>query len=711
MSDHSREVKSFFYSQYFSDGLRICLGILLPSLVLMQFNMFSTGLTLSLGALCICVVDIPGSITYKRNAMLVCCLSIFIVSVLTGFARMNVITLGIEITVLSFIFSMFTVYGTRVAAIGTASLLVMVFMIDKALKPAEILPYSCTIVVGGIWYTLFSVVFFGIRPYRAAQQALGESVLDVVKFLRIKADFYEPGTDIDDNYRKLVSQQIQVSQHQDLVREILFKSRMLVRESTNASRILVLTFIDLVDLFEQIMATHYDYSEIRERFKDTDILPTVAQLLHRMANELDNIGYAILSNTAYPKMTDFMPELEELKQKIDNARTTHQTSNLVLKKILINIRNVNQKISNIFTYYNSRSSKQLIEDSGSLEHSRFVTRQDFAPHIFFDNLTFNSASFKHAARVSLVCLVGFVTAKLFSLGHHSYWVLLTIIVILKPGFSLSKQRNYQRLIGTVAGGIIGVVVLTFIPNTTVQFVLLSIFMLGTYSFQRLNYVVSVIFMTPYVLIFFKFLGVGHLSLFEERVLDTIIGSTIALAASYWLFPSWEFELINTNLRDVVFANANYLVKLAERITKNAVETTEYKLARKDVYVKSANLTAAFERMTSEPKSKQRKVKEVHKFVVLSHILSSYIATISAAISGKDMHKTHAGTLKSIKRSIAVLNDTAQKLGGQPVAISADKSNSVPVTNEAGPDEALLAEQLEFIHKISTDLSRVTDTIV
>lgn len=711
MSDHSREVKSFFYSQYFSDGLRICLGILLPSLVLMQFGMFSTGLTLSLGALCICVVDIPGSITYKRNAMLVCCLSIFIVSVLTGFARMNVVTLGIEITILSFIFSMFTVYGTRVAAIGTASLLVMVFMIDKALKPTEILPYSCTIVAGGIWYTLFSVVFFGIRPYRAAQQALGESVLDVVKFLRIKADFYLPETDIDDNYRKLVSQQIQVSQHQDLVREILFKSRLLVRESTNASRVLVLTFIDLVDLFEQIMATHYDYSEIRERFKDTDILPTVSQLLHRMANELDNIGYAILSNTAYPKMTDFMPELEDLKQKIDTARTTHQTSNLVLKKILINIRDLNQKISNIFTYYNSRSSKELIKDSGSLEHSRFVTRQDFAPHIFFDNLTFSSASFKHAARVSLVCLIGFVTAKLFSLGHHSYWVLLTIIVILKPGFSLSKQRNYQRLIGTVAGGIIGVVVLTFIPNTTVQFVLLSIFMLGTYSFQRLNYVVSVIFMTPYVLIFFKFLGVGHLSLFEERVVDTIIGSTIALAASYWLFPSWEFELINSNLRDAVYANANYLVKLAERITKNQVETTEYKLARKDVYVKSANLTAAFERMTSEPKSKQRKVKEVHKFVVLSHILSSYIATISSAISGKDMHKTHLGTLRAIKRSVAVLNDTAQKLGGQPVAISSDKSNNVPVTNEAGPDETLLAEQLGFIHKISTDLSRVTDTIV
>ena len=120
--------------------------------------------------------------------------------------------------------------------------------------------YSATILAGGVWYMLFSLIFFGIRPYRAAQQALGENIADMVKFLRIKADFYLPDTDIDENYRKLVSQQIQVSQHQDAVREMLFKSRVMVRESTNASRILVLTFVDLVDMYEQIMATHYDYS-------------------------------------------------------------------------------------------------------------------------------------------------------------------------------------------------------------------------------------------------------------------------------------------------------------------------------------------------------------------------------------------------------------------------------------------------------------------
>ena len=712
MNIQSREIKSFFYSQYFSDGLRISLGILLPSLILNFFHNFNIGLTLSLGALCVSVVDIPGPVMHKRNAMAICNLCIFLVAMVTGFARLNVFTLGIEIAVFSFIFSMFTVYGNRAASVGTASLLMMIFMIEKALKPEDILTYSLIVTAGGVWYMIFSVAFFIIRPYRAAQQALGESILDVVKFLKIKADFYLLDTDIDENYSKLVSQQIQVSHHQDAVRELLFKSRVMVKESTNASRVLVLTFIDLVDLYEQILATHYDYSQIRERFGNTDILSEIARILHQMAHELENIGYAVLSNRRYNHSHDFNAELEYLKRKIDAiAASDASTSNLVLKKILINLRDLSENIHHIFNYYNSRSSNALLESPEDVEYSKFVSHQDYAPRIFFDNLSFSSGTFKHALRVSFVCLVGFITARNISLGHHSYWVLLTIIVILKPGFSLSKQRNYQRLIGTVAGGLIGVLVLTFIPDKTAQFVFFIVFMLGTYSFTRLNYVVSVIFMTPYVLILFKFLGVGGLNLAEERIIDTIIGSSIAFIAMYTIFPTWEFEQIQETLRDVVSANVNYWVKIAETITGRPVSITEYKLARKDIYVKSANLSATFERMTSEPKSKQRKIKEVHKFVVLSHILSSYLANLASGISEKNLHKTQPENLKLIRKSIAVLNESNKKLGGRPVDFSVEKTDHSEEKRELTANEALLKEQLGFVNKISYDIAKVTDNIL
>jgi len=134
---------------------------------------------------------------------------------------------------------------------------------------------------------LFSLLFFGIRPYRAAQQAIGENIIDIVKFLRIKADFYLPDTDIDANYHKVISQQIHVAQHQDAVRELLFKTRQIVNESTATGRKLLFTFVETVDLFENITASYYDYELLRKQYGHTGILDRIGLTLKKMAAELD----------------------------------------------------------------------------------------------------------------------------------------------------------------------------------------------------------------------------------------------------------------------------------------------------------------------------------------------------------------------------------------------------------------------------------------
>lgn len=701
----SRDIKSFFYSQYFSDGLRMTFGILAPSLILTQFHHFSQGLMMSLGALCIGTIDSPGPIAHKRNGMAIGNVCLFITAVVTGFARLNTYTLGLEITVFSFFFSMFTVYGNRASSIGTSALLVMILMIDMDAKPPEVLGLSATVLAGGIWYFLFSMIFFGIRPYRQAQQALAESVADVAKFIRIKADFYLPGTDIEENYRKLVSQQVLVSQHQDAVRELLFKSRLLVRESTSTSRVLVLTFVDLVDMYEQIMATNYDYGVIRDQFSGTGIPEHIAKLLQEMAAATDNLAYIVLTNVRPPARPDFLPGLEDIKTQIDEITGEDNASTLALKKILINLRDLNDRIRSIYLYRYSKSKDKFADDSTKADYSRFAPQQDYSPRIFFDNFSLSSGAFKHALRVSLVCLVGYILGRTVAAGHHSYWILLTIVVIMKPGFSLSKQRNLHRLIGTICGGFAGIAILLFIHDKTVQFGLLVFLMLGTYSFLRLNYVTSVIFMTPYILILFNFLGVGLVV--KERILDTVIGSAISFIASYLIFPSWEFEKIQYSMAEVTHANAGYLSRIARNMLIRDVGTIEYKLARKDVFVKSANLSAAFDRMTSEPRSKQKNIREVHRFVVLNHILSSYIATVGSSLPGDLSGKYPDIELKRIKRSLRLLNQSSENLGGHAVDLSGLKP-AVPTTKPVTiAKDTWLDEQLGLIYKISVDIERMT----
>ncbi len=239
-------------------------------------------------------------------------------------------------------------------------------------------------------------------------------------------------------------------------------------------------------------------------------------------------------------------------------------------------------------------------------------------------------------------------------------------------------------------------------------------MMGTYTFIRLNYVVCVTFMTPFILIMLKYLGITGYDVVQERILDTIIGSTISFAASYFIFPSWEFEQIKESLRDVLHANLNYLVRIGDTIAGKEVNVIEYKLARKEVFVQSANLSSTFQRMTSEPKSKQRRIKDVHKFVVLNHILSSYTAMIAAGMAGKPARKAYSEGVRSLKKSINLLNDTGKKLGMVCVDFKADKQlNEEPNASkaEANSDDNLLKDQLDFINKISVDIAKVTENVV
>jgi uncharacterized membrane protein YccC len=119
--------------------------------------------------------------------------------------------------------------------------------------------------------------------------------------------------------------------------------------------------------------------------------------------------------------------------------------------------------------------------------------------------------------------------------------LLTIAFIIKPAYSLTKQRNVERIIGTLVGAAIGVGILLLVDNNTVLFFIMVLFMIGTYTFMRLNYLAMVMCVTPYVFIVFSFIGTEFRTIAWERILDTFIGCAIAFTASYFLFPSWERE--------------------------------------------------------------------------------------------------------------------------------------------------------------------------
>ncbi|HXI00171.1 MAG TPA: FUSC family membrane protein [Sphingobacteriaceae bacterium] len=701
-----QEIKSFIYSHYLSDGFRMTLGVILPALILAQFDNLTIGISASLGAYCVSIADTPGPVTHKRNGMLYCSLFVFLTALITGLINQWPLLLIIEIFILCFFFSMFQVFGNRASSIGIAALLIMVLTIDQTWDKISLWEYAGSILGGGLWYMLLSLSITQIRPYRLAQQELGESIKEVASYLRIKGAFYEVGTDFDKNYRRLIDQQIIVHNHQDIVRELLFKSTTIVKESTKIGRLLVLVFIDMMDLFEQTMATQSDYKTIEKTFGKTQAFNALYKLILKIADELENLSLYITSNTLPKKLHNLNADLEAAKSSIDEAEQQLGISTIVLKKVLINIRNIVNRIDKIYGYFNTDRETEITRSQ--VDHSRFVSHQGVDLKLLWNNLNFQSSIFRYAIRLSIVCLIGYLISKALPLGHYSYWILLTILVILKPGFSLTKERNLQRLIGTLIGGVAGAGIVYFVKDPTTLFMLLLVFMIASFSFQRINYIISVLFMTPYILILFSLLGEGGMNVAQERIVDTVLGCTIAFVASYFVFPSWEYLQLKNYKHEVLIANYQYLLIAANRMMAKPVDQTSYKLARKEVYVSSANLGSAFQRMLAEPKSKQKDAKNLHKFVVLNHSLSSYIATVISALQATENKLISGEDLKLVRKSLFLLAENIKKMDGDAPFTESDiivpENPGEVIVNH---DSKLLTEQLQFIYKLTSDMQKLS----
>lgn len=698
--DQPQKLRLFFFGQNFADGIRVTLSIVMPALTGALLGLFEAGITMSLGALCLSISDAPGPVKHKRNGMIYCLLFVVIMALATGFLNRSPFWMGILIAASTFFFSMFNIYGSRAASVGTGALMIMILRMSDIMPPESVLIEALLILTGGLWYLLVGMTFSSVRPNRPLQRALGDCITETAQFLKIKADLYDLTKDPEVAYRKLIAQQAVVNDKQSITRELLFKNRSILKESTFEGRLLVITFVASVDLFEQIMATWFDYDNIRSKYKDSGVLNKISDLVRRLADELTDIGEAIHSQIEYDGKLDLIEELNRIKEETE--KMTEGPLDFTLRKIIIHLRQLGDRINSITRYFTARKT-DLKTNLNKNDYSKFVPHQKIDGALFINNLGMESSAFRHALRVMITCTVGFVLARLFFTGHHSYWILMTIIIILKPAYSLTKEKNIDRLTGTVAGGIIGLLLLNFIKNDYALFGLLAFFALGTYTFVRLNYVVMVIFLTPYVLILFHFLGRNIVNIAGERLLDTAIASVLAWLAMHFLFPRWESHAIKGALKDVLKANIKYLDKLREIILVQKIPRVGYRLIRKEVFVSTANLSAALHRMQSEPKSKQRYRAEMYELVVLNHVLSSNIASLADSIIS-DPRPASRHYLNRIENCIANLEQTVRMM--EPQYKYVPQHVEQPVTALAEDADTALKDQFNFIEKITKNIRRI-----
>ncbi|MGN0002745.1 MAG: FUSC family membrane protein [Sphingobacterium composti] len=706
----TQELSSFFYSQYFAEGIRITLGTIIPVVVCALLGEFLMGTFISLGALIIGLSDTPGAPRHRKWGMFYCTVISIITILVTALANDYLYLMTVVIALFSFILCMFSVFNARAATVGMMGILIMLINIDAQFSFEQEMQYLGLFIIGALWYMLISFSLMRVRPYRLAQQELSETIVQVADYLRLKANFYDLRKEADENYLKLIEKQIGVNEHQENTRDILFQSKRSIKDTTKEGRYLTLIFNEMVDLFEQSMTTHYDYSEIRTKYADSGILEEIKSIIDKIAHELDHFAYKLHANKRPQALYDYEHEIEHLRISIEKYDSANNVNSIPLKKIVINIRTITKHVRNVFKYAVFEAGDVTKEEI--LQSNKFINRDILNWQNFKDNLSLQSSVFRHALRMAIVLSSTYFLFNFFNYSSFTtYWILLTILVILKPGFGLTKERNLQRLVGTIIGGIIGGIILFTVPDVMVRFVILIVFFLIAYSLFRVNYIMAVIFMTPYVLIMLSFTGVNTLEMAKERILDTFIGGSIAFISSYIIFPNWESFQIRKNMHSLLVANYKYLAQAILLLSDKKISVIEYKLARKEVYIASANMGSTFQRLLTEPKWRQKNTKDVNRFVILNHIFSSYTATLLTQIYNTDYQYYTNEHIKLLTKSLGYLESAIAEIESPEYAkIEYVKSVEKNHSEENNEDTILITEQLQFLAKISGDLQKNVSTL-
>ena len=266
--------------------------------------------------------------------------------------------------------------------------------------------------------------------------------------------------------------------------------------------------------------------------------------------------------------------------------------------------------------------------------------------------------------------------------QRSYWLVLTVGIILKPDYGSVFARALQRGVGTVIGAVLGAVILIEVPYgpwLLVPFGVLAALL--PYAKAR-SFGLAAVFLTPLVVLLIDLLDVGGWHLAEARLVDTVLAALVVLVIGYAPWPTaWQAHLpgqFAEALRAVSAYADEALVttpeaRIAARGTARAQSHApgaapgQRSRLRRRTYRALSNLRAEFQRTMSEPAPASRRAAAWWPAVIgLEEVMDAVTATVVAIGRGEPVppaSSVHAltGKLRAVADAIETL--TPPRAGG------------------------------------------------
>jgi uncharacterized membrane protein YccC len=218
-----------------------------------------------------------------------------------------------------------------------------------------------------------------------------------------------------------------------------------------------------------------------------------------------------------------------------------------------------------------------------------------------ENATLHSMAGRHALRMAVAVVATAVLVEQAGILPRSYWAVLTVALVLKPNFSATYTRVFERTLGTAVGVVSATLIASLLsPHGWEIVVIVAIAAFITYLLFSAHFLTGIASLTALVVFLMHGVNPDSAQTALDRGIDTAIGGLVG-ALAYTVWPSWSGASLHLLLDRLVQAQRAYFDAISAALTNGRLlpEADARRLAR-DSRVATTDAEAAIELAENEP---------------------------------------------------------------------------------------------------------------
>ncbi|WP_341528124.1 FUSC family protein [Nostoc sp. UHCC 0302] len=629
-----------------ANGLRAALALGVPMLIGQFTEQRQSGLFIALMAFSVNMTNIGGPYWIKATVMAAATLGIA-VSAFVGTLVGGVPALAVVLTFLWGLGSGFaSLYANGGANVG---LVIGISFISTIAQSGDLnlaLMRSLFCLIAGGWAMLLSLVMWPFTPYKPLRTAVAECFSAIANYIQA----FPAKTTGTENILK-------IREALETARTALGTARLGQQaRSWMDEQLLVLiehgdcllgSVIALIELLE----VNLEYQQYRavQRLVD-DALAQLSLSLQAIAKVISGKAASIDFGNLH-RIHEALKEQENLQRQAISGSETDYTTLVALTNLVLMLEKLLKQLQHTAEIAKSLETDSKIRNRDVEPILVVVEQQRSLLSLLQDNLTSDSAIFRHALRIGVTLALG-VTIYSITKLPMGYWVTLTILLVLKPNFGATFQRFFQRVGGTIFGVVLAAVLAATITSKSVLEIIIVLTVFFGISLISINYGYAVVFLSIFVLLITDIAHPIGWQFSGLRVLNTLIGAGLAFGSHYLMWPNWERQHLPNQLATALQQCRNYFIDVMA-VYQGTKERDTIIAQRRQTGLAIGNAQATFQGLLREP---QVQIELVEPMMTLLAYMGRFINAVTVLA----VHLEHfQGTqplpeLESFVRQIALL---------------------------------------------------------